>query len=226
MRVIAGTARGRPLRGPRGEETRPTSDKVKGAIFSMVESLLVALRRNAAVESPEGTDADGSIGEALTSAWEGLRVLDLYAGTGALGIEALSRGAASVDFVDAAGECQRLIGENLRLTGLAAGARIVRARAEVALLRGPEFGLRGAYDVVLADPPYGDKSLIPTLEALGSGPYLATGSLVVVEHSRRLPPDETIGPLALIKRRRHGDTEISIYLCRESDASAADEQPK
>lgn len=214
MRVIAGTARGRPLRGPRGEGTRPTSDKVKGAIFSMVESLLVAVRRSTASPLGAAESADVEEGESLTEAWSGLRVLDLYAGTGALGIEALSRGAEYADFVDASADCQRLIGDNLRQTDLAGRGRVVRGNVPQVLARAAQLGLRPAYDVVFADPPYGDPSLSLTLEELSQRSLLAPDALVVVEHSRRLAPADEIGRLALVKRRRHGDTEVSIYLNR------------
>jgi 16S rRNA (guanine966-N2)-methyltransferase len=213
MRVIAGTSRGRPLRGPRGEGTRPTSDKVKGAIFSMAESLLVAVRLSAAAPTLPSDESETD-GESLTEAWDGLRVLDLYAGTGALGIEALSRGAAAVDFVDASAECQRLIGDNLRLTGLAERGRVTRGTALQVLSRATQLGLRQPYDVVFADPPYGDPSLDPTLEELAKGSHLEPDALVIVEHSRRLSPADAVGQLALVKRRRHGDTEVSIYLNR------------
>lgn len=224
MRVIAGEARGRPFKGPpkgpRGSGTRPTSDKVKGAIFSMLEALMVSGvgppgGRSAELEQvpAEGQEDDES-GEqpaeeaASRGIWAGIHIIDLYAGTGALGIEALSRGAGRVDFVDASPVCQRLIRDNLRGTGLAERGRVLGGSLPAALERSGELG---PYDLALLDPPYGDPSLERTLSALDGRDLLASEALVVVEHSRRGEPAAELGRLRLVRRRRHGDTEISIY---------------
>jgi len=215
MRVIAGTARGRPLKGPRGAGTRPTSDKVKGAIFSMLESLLTCVEslpaEGTAPERP-GRPPEAGAARPGEGVWSGLRVLDLYAGTGALGIEALSRGAAWADFVDVSSTCARLTRENLRVTGLADRARVVCASVAQALGHPRGFGLEVPYDVVLLDAPYGDPTLEPSLEILARSGLLAADALVVVEHSRRFTPADAYDGLHLIRRRRHGDTEVSIYL--------------
>ncbi len=220
MRVIAGEARGRPLKGPpkgpRGSGTRPTSDKVKGAIFSMLEAIMVSGvdppgDRWSELEQPPGEDDEDEapVEEgASPGVWAGKRIVDLYAGTGALGIEALSRGAVHADFADASPVCQRLIRENLRGTGLVERGRVIGGALPAALERSGELG---PYDLALLDPPYGDPSLERTLSALDGRALLASGALVVVEHSRRGEPAEEIGRLELIRRRRHGDTEISIY---------------
>ena len=217
--MITGSARGRPLEGPPGPSTRPTSDKIKGAVFSMLETYLPLV----------GGDDPGSAGRPKLSEpesrWLGRRVLDLYAGTGALGIEALSRGAAWADFVDASRACERVIRRNLETTELAGRAGVVVARALSALGRGAELGLAGAYDLVLVDPPYGDVTLGPVLTVLGVGDVVARGGLVVVEHSRRAPPGEPCDGLRLLQRRRHGDTEISLYLRLEQGASEQDSWP-
>ena len=216
MRVIAGSARGRPLRGPRGSGTRPTSDKVKGAIFSALETLLASIEPTKGVGFlATGPPVGGRVGvEALESVWTGLRVLDLYAGTGALGIEALSRGADRADFVDVSSGCQRLIRENLERTGLGSHGRVVGAAVLQVLDRPQAYGLDGPYEVVLVDPPYDDPTLEPTLAALARGGLLASAALVVVEHSRRSAPAEAYDGLELIRRRRYGDTEVSYYLRR------------
>ncbi len=224
MRVIAGEARGRPLKGPpkgpRGSGTRPTSDKVKGAIFSMLEAIMVSGvgptgGRSAALERepPEGEDENEPSGEPADvgtppGVWAGRRVVDLYAGTGALGIEALSRGAEHADFADASPACQRLIRDNLVGTGLAERGRVLGGPLPVAIER---VGELDPYDLALLDPPYGDPSLERTLSALDGHDLLTSEALVVVEHSRRGEPAAEIGRLRLIRRRRHGDTEISIY---------------
>ena len=192
------------MKGPRGAGTRPTSDKVKGAIFSMLENLLAAR---------QGSSAEGIPPEAVepASIWSGLRLLDLYAGTGALGIEGLSRGAEWADFVDTSPACQRLIRENLELTKLSDHGRSMTMKAEHSLSRLAVMQQDGPYDVVLVDAPYGDPSLVGTLESLGSGEILSPEALVVVEHSRRAPLAEAYGVLQRLRQRRHGDTEVSIY---------------
>ncbi len=175
MRVISGSAKGRPLKGPRGARTRPTSDRVREALFDIVAPSV-----------------------------QGARVLDLYAGTGALAIEALSRGAESAELVEADKGAQAVIADNLTRTGVQAKARLWRMRVEKAL---PLIG--GPYDLIVADPPYADPQITAVLSQLG--PLTAPDGLVAIEHASRVAlPDEAPG-LALWKRRRHGDTTLSIY---------------
>jgi 16S rRNA (guanine966-N2)-methyltransferase len=185
MRVIAGSARGRRLKGPRARarvvgpaNVRPSSDLMRGAIFSSLASL--------------GTDMS--------------RVLDLYAGSGALGIEALSRGAAWCDFVERDRSACELIGENLRLTGFEDQARVYQLRAERALVQ-----LEGPYTLVLADPPYTDSAAFLVMESLSGSTLVEKGrTIVAMEHSARNEPQE-IGALSFIKSLRHGDSAVSIY---------------
>lgn len=196
MRVIAGRAKGRPLKAPKGATTRPTSDKVRGAIFAMVESLLEAGRASAAEEAAE-------------SAWAGQRVLDLYAGSGALGIEALSRGADWADFVESKAAACETIRSNLARTGLAAFGRVHCGTAQHFLGRA-ERGKIG-YDLVLMDPPYADPQIEAELVTLGKSGIVKEGGWLVVEHARgRELPGHAPG-LVRIKVRHHGDTGISIY---------------
>ncbi|HLQ33676.1 MAG TPA: 16S rRNA (guanine(966)-N(2))-methyltransferase RsmD [Chloroflexota bacterium] len=175
MRVIAGEAKGRPLKGPRGARTRPTSDKLREALFDMLAPYI-----------------------------EGAKVLDLYAGTGALAIEALSRGAEAADLVEADTGAQGLIAGNLQRTGLAAKAHLWRMRVEKAL---PLLG--GQYDVILADPPYADPNVTTVLAQLGR--LTAAEGLVAVEHASRVALPDDAPQLQLWKRRRHGDSTLSIY---------------
>lgn len=182
MRVIAGSAKGRELKGPRAPRTgasriRPTSDKVRGALFDILAGRVV-----------------------------GARVLDLYAGTGGLAIEALSRGAASADLVEADREAWRLITENLTRAGFAVEARLWRMRVERALPL-----LTGQYDLILADPPYASEQLTPLLASLASDGLLREGGIVIFEHASRVPPPEGVSGLILSKSRRHGDTTLSMY---------------
>ncbi|MBI2939114.1 MAG: RsmD family RNA methyltransferase [Chloroflexi bacterium] len=192
MRVIGGVARGRPLKGPSTQATRPTSDKVKGAIFSMVEAEL--MRRH-----PEAGEL-----------WEGIRTLDLYAGSGALGIEALSRGAAWADFVDDSVASCRLIRYNLELTGLADRARVHCTQTHRALA-GERGGVAGPYQLTVVDAPYGDPLVLSMLDTLGRSSLLAADALVVVEHGRRADLPAAVDRLERRQQKRYGDTLVSIY---------------
>ncbi|MGH2457930.1 MAG: RsmD family RNA methyltransferase [Chloroflexota bacterium] len=202
--MIAGVAGGRPLFGPPGPLTRPTADKVKGALFSMLETQLAAERPG---EGPELKMTEIGTEEI----WEGLVVLDLYAGTGALGIEALSRGAARCDFVEAHPAARRVIERNLRATGLADRARVIGMNA-AKVARGAAGDVpRARYDLVLLDPPYNDQSVVTVIDDLANGTMLASGALVAVEHSRRVSLSTNYNRLVAVRERRYGDTVLSIY---------------
>jgi 16S rRNA (guanine966-N2)-methyltransferase len=186
MRVIAGSAGGRRLKGPRARagasgpaSVRPSSDLIRGAIFSSLASL--------------GVDMS--------------RVLDLYAGSGALGIEALSRGAAWCDFVERDRSTCELIRENLRLTGFEDRARVYRRKAEKA-----SEGLSSPYTLVMADPPYEDSAALRVLEVLSGSTLVEQGvTVLVVEHHSHHEPPKGLGPLSLTNSLRHGDSAVSIY---------------
>ena len=185
MRVIAGTARGRRLKSPparpRGgaAPVRPSSDLMRGAIFSALISLHVDLSR----------------------------VLDIYAGSGALGIEALSRGAECCDFIERDPAACAIIRDNLRLTGFEAKGVVHCIPAERAATR-----LSGSYSLVLADPPYADAQASSVLQSLASSALVERGhTILVLEHGARSEPAAAVGPLALLNSRRHGDSAVSIY---------------
>jgi 16S rRNA (guanine966-N2)-methyltransferase len=185
MRVIAGSARGRRLKSPPSRPrdgapaVRPSSDLMRGAIFSALASL----------------GADFS------------RVLDIYAGSGALGIEALSRGAEWCDFVERSPATCAVIRENLRLTGFEAHAEVHCIPAERATDR-----LGGPYTLVLADPPYADGDSRDVIERLVSSDLVQPDrTILVLEHGSRTEPRAVLGPLALLNSRRHGDSAVSIY---------------
>lgn len=176
MRVIAGIAKGRRLTAPAGDRTRPTSDRVKEALFS---SLMPRL--------------------------PGARVLDLFAGSGALGIEALSRGADHVTFVERAGRALAALRQNLEVTGLVGGADVVTRDVRAALEQGE---VAGPFDVVLADPPYAiDRGELRELLAL-LVPHLADDAIVVLELATR--GDEPLWPAGMLaeRARRYGDTTL------------------
>ncbi len=204
MRVIAGIAKGRRLLAPKSAAVRPTTDLVKGAIFSMLEA--AAYQREEAHATP---DAEFPF----------RRVLDLYAGSGALGIEALSRGAEHADFVEISAPVRAVIAENLRRTGFSAQATIHAMRADVAVT-----ALRGPYDLILLDPPYGDEGTAQVLERLGSSGILSDQAIVVLEHARARPIPEQAGALQLVRSRHHGSTAISLFFRRaESGGPDRDE---
>lgn len=178
MRIITGTAKGRQLKSPKSSATRPTTALVRGAMFSTLDS--------------------------VAGDWD--RVLDLYAGSGALGIEALSRGAGWVDFVEKTPKCCAIIKENLKITGFASQAKVYCCSVSKALSM-----LSGEYDIVLVDAPYSDNSLLGTLEELFSSPLLGEYTTVVVQHSSRQPLPLELEQLHRIRDRHYGDTCLSIY---------------
>jgi 16S rRNA (guanine966-N2)-methyltransferase len=179
MRVIAGELGGRRLDAPRGLKTRPTSDRVREAVFMSLEPLA------------------------------GLRVVDLFAGSGALGIEALSRGAAWVDFVEAARPALDVLGRNLEALGLSGRCRVWPLRLPGGLVKLGD-ALAGA-DLVLADPPYGGEDACAVLEALGESGRLAAGARVVLERHQKDDVPSRAGDLALVRERRYGETTVNLY---------------
>jgi 16S rRNA (guanine966-N2)-methyltransferase len=174
VRVVAGKLGGRPLLAPRGPATRPTSDRVREALFSVLGIV------------------------------EGLRVLDLFAGSGALGIEALSRGAASATFVDSSPAAVAAIRRNLEALELTAEVRRQDFRS---YLRRARIGAR-QYDLVLLDPPYRHASTLGRELSRALAPVLAPSARVVAESDRRSRLELEL-PLA--DERRYGDTLIRIY---------------
>jgi 16S rRNA (guanine966-N2)-methyltransferase len=195
--VIAGTARGRPLRAAR--ETRPTADLIKGAIFSMLEAL--------AYKRGFEPDEDGNFAAAL--AWP--RVLDLFAGSGGLGIEALSRGATHATFIESNREAARILSSNLRSTGLDDRATLLQAPVASALAR-----VQGPIDLVFADPPYANAdALAESVWALAASRLLTPTSALVLEHQSAAEPEPAIGELQLARTRTHGRTRLSLYATPE-----------
>lgn len=176
MRVSGGTGRGRKLRTPGGLRVRPTSDKVKQALFNIL-----------------GGRSEGAV------------FLDLFAGAGGIGIEALSRGASQAVFVDASKDSIRLVRENLAMTGFEARAQVVQADAAAFLRTGG-----GAFDIVFLDPPY-TEDIPPLLEAVAAAGILKPDAIVVAEHFKKQPSPEKAGALALYREARYGDTVLSFY---------------
>jgi len=142
--------------------------------------------------------------ESTATDWS--RVLDLYAGTGALGIEALSRGAEWTDFVEKNPRLCALIKENLEHTGFTGQGAVYCVSAQKALSI-----LKEKYGILLLDPPYADPSLTTATERLSSSSLVGEDSTIVVEHSRRMPMKERYGDFQQIKNLRHGDSCVSVY---------------
>jgi 16S rRNA (guanine(966)-N(2))-methyltransferase RsmD len=178
MRVITGKAKGHRLKFPKGTSTRPATDLVRGAIFSILENMA----------------DDWSL------------VLDLFSGSGALGIEALSRGAGWVDFVESEPRCCGIIKDNLEKTKLSAQARIYCQSVEKTI----SF-LDKEYNIILMDPPYSNASIGNVITQLATSKLVAKDTTVVVTHSPRLPLNSRYATLELLKEHRHGDSCISIY---------------
>lgn len=195
-RIIAGTAGGRRLAVPAGQGTRPTSDRAREGLFATVTAIRGTMR--------------------------GAAVLDLYAGSGAVGLEALSRGAADVLMIEADGRAIQVIRDNIAAVGLP-GARLLAGRVERALARGP--GDSPPRDVVFADPPYAttDDDVSSVLAALLTFGWLAAAAVVVVERATRSGPPAWPAGYAPDRARRYG--EATLWYGRAAGAVPAGAPP-
>lgn len=181
--MIAGSARGRRLVTPQDSTVRPTADRVREALFSILISRL------------------GNLAEC--------RILDVFAGTGALGIEALSRGAASAVFIDSQRSSILLVEKNLALTGLASQGRTMFMDARQALATLARQGKQ--FDIVFCDPPYRDIALRDqVLESLGSSGLLTQHAVVVLEGAAGNKLPDMVGRLTTIDSRAYGDTSVTL----------------
>lgn len=177
MRVIAGSARGIKLNTPEGLVTRPTTDRVKEALFSIIQFEL-----------------------------EGRTVLDLFAGTGQLGIEALSRGAASAVFVDAGAPAVRLVRENLKRTNFLDRAAVVQSDYE-RFLR----SCGKTFDIILLDPPYAEKFLENALEIISEIDILNDSGIIICEKTADKALNAEIPGLTMKKEYRYGKCSLVLY---------------
>jgi 16S rRNA (guanine966-N2)-methyltransferase len=176
VRIIAGELKGRQLRAPTWEGLRPTSDRLRETLFNV-----------------------------LAARVDGAAVLDAYAGTGAVGIEALSRGASHVTFVDDDPRAVRLITANLERCGVKDRHAIIRARLADAGRR-----LKSAhFDVIFLDPPYGPTGFTEALDA--ATPLAGEGTVTIVEHARRDAAPARSGPLVLVRELTSGDSALAFY---------------
>ena len=179
-RIVAGALGGRRLAVPAGDRTRPTSDRVREALFSTLESLV---------------DLAGA------------RVADLYAGSGAVGLEALSRGASSALLVEADPKVARILRDNVRALGAETAAQVLTGKVAQVLTAGNP---QPPYDVVFADPPYAvpDEDVTAMLAALVGGDWLAPEAVVAVERPSRGAPVEWVAGLTAERSRRYGETTL------------------
>ena len=186
VRIVGGNLGGRVLRAPSGAATRPTSEKVREAVFAILGSL-----------------GSGGSGGSLA----GVHVLDLFAGSGALGLEALSRGATHVTFVDSARAAVTAIRNNLHALGVADRATVVAGDAVISAARlAPVVPWR----LLFVDPPYRSDLATRAVAALPPD-HLAAGAVVVIEHDRHNVPPDQVGSLLRTDQRRYGDTLISFF---------------
>jgi len=193
MRVIAGTYRSRPLRSLRGLDLRPTSDRLRETLFNVLTA-----------GNPE--------------ALAGTVWLDLYAGTGAVGIEALSRGAGKIYFVESSAEAVELIRSNLRSLGVESGFEILRQDAARALTGLAARGIQA--DVIFLDPPYRMESAYSeTLLRIAGSALLKPEGIVIAEHQKRFDLGGSFASLHRSRSLQQGDAVLSFYEYRDSEAS-------
>lgn len=175
MRVISGSVRGRKLKTPENYDIRPTTDNVKESLFNIIQFDI-----------------------------EGRRVLDLFAGTGQLGIECLSRGADSVVFIDQSREAVKIIKENLKACGLSAP---VLQQEAVSYLHGC-----GRFDLIFVDPPYDSLLYEPVLNAINSVDILSDGGIIVCESCRETMMPELAAPYHKGREYRYGKVKLTLYV--------------
>ncbi len=185
MRVIAGALKGRRLVLPRGAVTRPTADQVRIALM-----------------------------DTLAPRLPGARFLDLYAGAGGVGLEALSRGAAHATFVERDARAVAALERNVTTLEVEAVARVVRD--DVARALGRLAAERARFDLVFLDPPY-ETDIAEVLTTLGRGDLLAPASLVIVQHFTKRPPPARAGVLSAFRTRRFGETTLTFFRAGDYD---------
>jgi len=180
LRVIAGVVKGRRLKAPKGLKTRPTSDRTKESLFNIIGSRIV----NA-------------------------KFLDLYAGTGAISIEAISRGAERSVLVENDPRAIKVIRENLQLTGLDDYAEILSQSVESAI---KSLSVKDmTFDIIFMDPPYLKGLIEPCLTEINKGKVLASGGLIIAESSKLDVLPESVGSFRLFRKEKYGDTVLSFY---------------
>lgn len=182
MRIVAGIQKGRRLKEPDGQDLRPTSARVREALLSI-----------------------------LAHSIEGARVLDLYAGTGALGLESLSRGAGQVVFVDNDVAATRILRENITRCGYDDQCDVISQTVETFLTSPPSFGEPLTFDLIFMDPPYHTTDLARLLERLSLSERVATQGTIILEHFFKHAVPDRVGALTQTRQSRYGDTMLTFY---------------
>jgi 16S rRNA (guanine966-N2)-methyltransferase len=187
VKVLAGALKGRRLVTPRGSTTRPTADQVR---IALMDTLMPRL--------------------------PGARVLDLFAGAGGVGLEALSRGAAHATFVERDARAVAALRTNVETLAVGPQVRIERADVRAALDRLGRDGAR--FDVIFLDPPYDEDLAGPTLARLGESPVVDPGGVVIAQHMTKRAPAETAGRLRAYRTRRFGETTLTFFRAGDYDS--------
>lgn len=182
MRIVAGIQKGRRLKEPDGQDLRPTSARVREALLAI-----------------------------LTHRIEGARVLDLYAGTGALGLESLSRGAHQAVFVDNDVASSRILRENIARCGYDEQCDVISQDVETYLISPPSFGEPPAFDLIFVDPPYHTTDLARLLERLSLSKKIAAQGTIILEHFFKHTVPDQAGALTQTRQSRYGDTMLTFY---------------
>ena len=191
MRVVSGLQKGRRLKEPEGQDLRPTPARVREALLSI-----------------------------LAHHTQGARVLDLYAGTGALGLESLSRGAHRVVFVENHAGSARILRGNITRCGCDERCVVITQDVETVLASSPSFDEPPAFDIIFADPPYHTTDLPRLLERLTLSGKIASQGIVILEHFFKHPVPARVGVLTQTRQSRYGDTMLTFY--RRSAEHACD----
>lgn len=188
MRIISGKAKGKKLYSPKGQTIRPTADRVKESIFDV-----------------------------LGDRWEGIRALDLFSGTGSLGLEAISRGAEQVVFVEKYRPALDLLKKNISLCGFDSHALVLAMPVSRGLTL---MGQRGeSFSVIFADPPYGRGWVDKTVQEILAHRVLSKEGVIVIEHASSESPHGDQGELATLKQKTYGDTTVSFFGFRKDNSS-------
>jgi len=182
VRIISGSAKGRKLRQFKGQHIRPTADRVREAIFSSLSSRM--------------------------GSFENLKVLDLFAGTGALSLEALSRGASQAVLVDPSAQSAEIITENVEACGMNDRVILFKMPAGTFIAK-PAF--QGPFDLIFLDPPYNKNFIVPTLNGIVKNGLLAKQGVICIESAREDPIPDDLPGLMLLSRREYGSTSVSFY---------------
>ncbi|HOQ76715.1 MAG TPA: 16S rRNA (guanine(966)-N(2))-methyltransferase RsmD [Thermoclostridium sp.] len=189
VRIISGIAGGIPIKVPPTDKTKPTLDRVKESVFSILQPCI-----------------------------PGTQVLDLFAGSGSLGLEALSRGADFAVFVDSSRLCTETIRENIEKTRMSDKAQVVKADVYKAIRDFANQGRR--FDIILMDPPYSRNFVCKTLQMIVENDIIIENGVVAVEHIESEPLPDRIGRLGKVRSKHYGDTVFTFYVLNSEDGEA------